>query len=136
MIDFFYETNFLLEDSPEIEKWILKIVNKENFEISQINYIFCDDEYLLDLNKKYLNHNYYTDIISFDDSHEKLLGGDIFISVPRVTDNSNNLNINFIEEMRRVIIHGILHFMGYKDKTEEEQKTMRRKEDECLKLFK
>ncbi|AUC16684.1 rRNA maturation RNase YbeY [Tenacibaculum sp. SZ-18] len=133
MIAFNYETDFNLDDETEIKKWIINCAENENFEVGEINYIFCDDEYLHKINVEFLQHDTLTDIISFDYTISKLLSGDIFISIPRVEENAKTFNVTFNEELHRVIIHGILHYMGYKDKTDEEKQLMRDKENSCLK---
>lgn len=135
MINYFYETDFELSDENYITNWIKKVVELHQGSITEINYIFCDDEYLLKINKQYLDHDYYTDIITFDNSIGKKLESDIFISVDRVGDNAKELSIEFKQELHRVIIHGILHLLGYKDKSPEEEKQMRKLEDEALALL-
>ncbi len=133
MIAFNYETEFKLENEENIQKWITSCAENEDFEVGEINYIFCDDEYLHKINVEFLQHDTLTDIISFDYTIGKLIGGDIFISIPRVEENAKTFNVKFNEELHRVIIHGILHYMGYKDKTNEEKQLMRDKENSCLK---
>ena len=135
MIDFNYETKFTLADEADISRWISKVISSEGKKEGEINLIFCDDEYLHKLNVDFLNHDTLTDVISFDYSVGNELNGDIFISVERVTENAKDFSVSFDEEIKRVIIHGILHYCGYKDKTDEDEKTMRAKEDEKLKLF-
>ncbi|MEN9337319.1 MAG: rRNA maturation RNase YbeY [Bacteroidota bacterium] len=135
MISFNYESDFQLTNESAYEKWIKEIIISENKQEGDISYIFCDDEYLLDINQKYLNHDYYTDIISFDYSVANELYGDIFISIERVLENSKDFNVSFDNELLRVMAHGILHFSGYKDKTEEESLLMRNKENEKIDLF-
>jgi probable rRNA maturation factor len=117
------------------KNWIKQIILSENKKLGTITYIFCNDDYLLSINKQYLNHNYYTDIISFDYSDSNKISGDIFISMDRIYDNSRLLNANIQEELLRVVSHGLLHFCGYKDKTEAEINTMRFKEEEKIKIF-
>ncbi len=134
-INFFSETDFVLEDEEAIRNWIQKVIETENKFTGEINFIFCDDEYLHDLNVKYLFHDTLTDIISFDNSVGNTLQGDIFISIERVRENSANFKVEFTEELKRVIVHGVLHFCGYKDKTERERSEMRRKEEEKIELF-
>lgn len=129
MISFNYETKFQLENETDISKWISSVISSEKFKEGDINYVFCDDDYLLKLNIKFLNHNTLTDIISFDDSIGKILQGDIFISVERVKENAENFNVSFQEELNRVMVHGILHYCGYKDKTKTDSKIIRRKEN-------
>ncbi|OOB83486.1 rRNA maturation RNase YbeY [Flavobacterium columnare] len=135
MINYNYETNFLLENEIGYTEWIESVVKSEDKELNEINYIFCDDEYLLQINKQYLDHDYYTDVISFDYTEEGLITGDIFISIDRVKENASSLGVSFEEELKRVIIHGVLHYCGYKDKSSEEEETMRLKEDEKIKMF-
>lgn len=136
MILFNYETEFELSNEKSTSDWILKCIEHETFELGELNYIFCDDEYLHKINVEFLNHDTLTDIISFDYSIGKLVSGDIFISVERVKENANNFNVSFQNELHRVIIHGVLHYMKYKDKTIEEKTLMRNKENECLELLK
>lgn len=132
MISFNYETNFKLNDNEIISKWISIAIQQEGFKEGDINYIFCDDAYLLKLNVEFLNHNTLTDIISFDYSIGKILHGDIFISIERVKENAINFGISFEQELNRVIIHGILHYCGYKDKTQKDISLMRKKENHHL----
>ena len=129
MINFNYETPFILDKEIEISNWISKVITSENFKEGDINYVFCDDDYLLKLNIEFLNHDTLTDIISFDDSIGKILQGDIFISIERVKENANNFNVSFQEELNRVLVHGILHYCGYEDKTDEDTQLMRVKEN-------
>jgi len=135
MISFNYELEFKLENEDQFSSWISNVILSENKKEGDINYIFCDDEFILEINKKYLNHDYYTDIISFDYSVGNELHGDIFVSIDRVRDNASDFNVTFDEELKRVLIHGILHYCGYKDKSEEEEFLMRRKEDDKIKMF-
>lgn len=135
IIAFNYETNFKLRNEELISNWVKLCIEKEGFELGEINYIFCNDEYLHKLNVEFLNHDTLTDIISFDYTLGKLIGGDIFISLERVTENAKIFEVPFNDELHRVIIHGILHYMKYKDKTEEDKAKMRNKENECLSLL-
>ncbi|MFC7446097.1 Metal-dependent hydrolase YbeY, involved in rRNA and/or ribosome maturation and assembly [Mesoflavibacter sp. HG96] len=135
MISFNYETDFKLPNEDVLSKWISSIITLHNCKEDEISYVFCDDEYLHKLNVQFLNHDTLTDIISFDYSVGKNLQGDIFISVERVEDNAKDLGLTFKEELHRVIIHGILHYCGFKDKTESDAKQMRLKEDEALSLL-
>ena len=135
MISFNYETNFALENESNYEDWITRIIYSEGFEVGEINYIFCDDEYLHSINMEYLNHDTLTDIISFDYSVGNLLQGDIFISVERVADNAKDFNVTFEEELKRVLSHGVLHYCGYKDKSPKDEALMRKKEEEKMKMF-
>lgn len=136
MIHFTNETDFFsLTKEKDIKVWIKKTIEKESKHLGDINYIFCSDKYLLTLNKKYLNHNYYTDVITFDYSQSNILSGDIFISIDRVADNAKKYDTVFMTELLRVIIHGVLHLIGYDDKTETDKIIMTSKEDIYLKLF-
>ncbi|UOB19328.1 rRNA maturation RNase YbeY [Abyssalbus ytuae] len=135
MINFNYETVFELINEPAFSRWISRVIISENCIEGEINYIFCDDEYLHKINLQYLNHDDLTDIISFDYSENNRISGDIFISVERVKDNAHDYNVSFEEELKRVIIHGILHYCGYKDKTEEDALVMRKKEEEKIQMF-
>ncbi|AWH84413.1 rRNA maturation RNase YbeY [Flavobacterium album] len=135
MISFNYETDFELADEPKYEAWLSEVIKSEDKTEGEINYIFCDDEYLLQKNIEFLNHDTLTDIISFDYTMGNLISGDIFISVERVKENAADFGVVFDEELRRVMAHGILHYCGYKDKTEEDEKVMREKENEKMALF-
>ncbi len=135
MIDFNYETDFELLNETQFSNWISAVIKSENKTEGEINYIFCDDNYLIEINQQYLNHDTLTDIISFDYSVGNELNGDIFISIERVLDNSNDFNTAFDDELKRVMAHGILHYCGYKDKNETDEKLMRSKEDEKSQLF-
>lgn len=134
MILYNSETDFVLNQAENISGWITKTIESESKSEGDISYIFCDDDYLLDINVKYLNHNTLTDIISFDYTDEGLISGDVFISIDRVKENAEKFNVSFQDELHRVMIHGILHFCGYKDKTKEEEQLMRSKEDYYLSL--
>lgn len=129
MLNFFFENIENLSINENITSWIEYIITHEGKKLGDINYIFCDDEYLLKINQDYLQHDYYTDIITFDYVKGKKISGDIFVSVTRVSENAPLLSKSFDEELHRVIAHGILHLCGYKDKTEAEIKEMRNKED-------
>ncbi|WOC51850.1 rRNA maturation RNase YbeY [Bergeyella porcorum] len=129
MLNFFFENIENLSINENITSWIEYIITHEGKKLGDINYIFCDDEYLLKINQDYLQHDYYTDIITFDYVKGKKISGDIFVSVTRVTENAPLLSKSFDEELHRVIAHGVLHLCGYKDKTEAEIKEMRNKED-------
>ncbi len=135
MISFNYETDFELENEQAFENWIIDIVDSESSAVGEINYVFCDDEYLHKINVEYLNHDTLTDIISFDYTVGNLLQGDIFISIERVKDNASDFNVSFDEELKRVMAHGVLHYCGYKDKTDADAELMRQKEEEKIKLF-
>ena len=132
MITFNSETSFTLKNQNKLVKWIGDVVSSEGFQVAEINYIFCDDSYLNKINQEFLNHDTFTDIISFDYTLGKEVGGDIFISIERVLENAEKFNEVFETELHRVMIHGILHFIGYKDKTKKEKTLMRTKEDENI----
>lgn len=137
-IKFFTEdTSYQLRQRTEIRTWLKSIAKKEKYSILELNYIFCSDEYLLQMNKDFLDHDYYTDIITFDNSEVKgKIEGDIFISIDRVKDNSQLQKTSIKDELHRVLAHGLLHLTGYKDKTSKEQEMMRKKEDASLSLRK
>ncbi len=135
MISFNYELEFTLENESVIADWLSKVIISENKKEGDINYIFCDDDYLLEINQQYLDHDTLTDIISFDYSVGNELHGDIFISIDRVRENAVDFNVSFEDELNRVLVHGVLHYCGFKDKTEEDEKAMRIKEDEKIKMF-
>jgi rRNA maturation RNase YbeY len=135
MISFNYENDFELSNEEQLSNWISRVIASEEKKEGEINYIFCDDDYLLNLNEQYLNHDTLTDIISFDYSMGNEIHGDIFISTERVKDNATDFKVSFEEELKRVMVHGVLHYCGYKDKTEEDEALMRSKEDEKIKMF-
>jgi probable rRNA maturation factor len=135
MISFNYEIDFTLENEIAFSDWLSAVIISENKKEGDINYIFCDDEFLLDINQQYLNHDTLTDIISFDYTIGNELHGDVFISVERVRENAEDFSVFFEEELKRVMVHGILHYCGYKDKSVDDEKIMRLKEDEKIKLF-
>lgn len=134
-ISFHYELDFKIEDEQKIETWIKDLILEESCVLKELTYIFCDDEYLLKINQEHLNHDYYTDIITFD-YDENELHSDLFISIDRVRDNAKTYSKTFENEFCRVVAHGVLHLCGYKDKTEEEEKEMRSKEDYYLSKLK
>ncbi len=123
------ECDFEAGSVSNLEPWIKTVITKENKTLGELNYIFCTDEYLLEKNQTFLNHNTYTDIITFDYSEENQISGDIFISIERVKENARKFAVEFETELKRVMIHGVLHLIGYKDKSEDEQKLMREKEN-------
>lgn len=137
MVSFFSEDiDFKVVNPLKTKKWIKNASISEGYELSQLNYVFCSDEYLLEINKEYLDHDYFTDIITFDNSEEdKQLEGDIYISVDRVRENAATFHTDFDTEMRRVLIHGLLHLAGHEDSSESLKTAMRAKEDEYLRLF-
>ncbi|ATA77221.1 Endoribonuclease YbeY [Capnocytophaga canimorsus] len=136
MITFNYEIEFELPEQETVfQAWIEKIIASEQKELGELNYIFCDDNYLHQINVQYLDHDTLTDIITFDYTQEQTISGDIFISVERVADNAQDFNVDFQTELLRVMAHGVLHLCGYKDKSDAESKQMRSKEEEKMRLF-
>ncbi|MFM7430758.1 MAG: rRNA maturation RNase YbeY [Flammeovirgaceae bacterium] len=128
------EILFKVKNSRKIADWIKSVAKKEKKQIGELSYIFCSDEYLLSLNQQYLKHNTLTDIITFDYSEGKTLSGEIYISIDRVAENAEKFKVSFQEELHRVMIHGVLHLAGYKDKKPAEKALMRKKEEACLSL--
>ena len=122
-------------NTNRISSWLSSCIDHLGYNLGELSIIFCSDEYLIDINKRHLNHDYYTDIITFNYNIEKNLNGDLFISVDRVKDNASAFNENFNMELFRVIIHGVLHLCGFNDKTTKEQKEMRQKENHYLSLI-
>lgn len=135
MINFDYETDFKISNEDDFSNWISEVITSESYVLGEINYVFCDDAYLHKINVEYLDHDTLTDIITFDNSIGKMIHSDIVISVERVIDNAKDFNVPFEEELKRVIIHGVLHLCGYKDKSKEEDALMRQKENEKIKIF-
>jgi rRNA maturation RNase YbeY len=135
MISFNYVTDFELENESLYKDWISRIIESEGFDEGEINYIFCNDEYLHKINVEYLDHDTLTDIISFDYTVGNLIQGDIFVSVERVKDNANDFKVSFEEELKRVLSHGVLHYCGYKDKSPKDEALMRSKEEEKMQMF-
>ncbi len=135
MISYNYESDFTLGNEEQYSQWLSAVIESENKNEGEINYIFCDDEYLHKINMEYLQHDDLTDIISFDYCVGNELNGDIFISVERVADNAKEYKVELETELLRVMAHGILHYCGYKDKSEEDATLMRSKEDEKMKMF-
>lgn len=132
MIEFYSENNFELAQEAAVSKWIAAEIVSRDYEEGEITYIFCDDAYLHKLNVQFLDHDTLTDIISFDNSLGKLINGEIYISTERVLENASEFQTSFTDELHRVIIHGILHYCGLKDKTKEEQAEMRLAENLAL----
>ncbi|MCD6018090.1 MAG: rRNA maturation factor [Bacteroidetes bacterium] len=128
--------DFKLKEKTKLKQWIKAVTEKEKHTLGTINYIFCSDEELLEINIRHLNHNTYTDIITFDYTESKKISSDIFISVDRVAENAKKFNVTFEEELHRVMIHGVLHLCGYKDKSKADADLMRQKENQALKSFK
>ena len=137
MIIFFNEDiNFKFQGKNVIKAWLKKVADKEGFKVKNLNYIFCSDEYLHKINVEYLEHDTYTDIITFDNSEEDVvIEGDIFVSIERVKENSQTLNTVFDDELKRVIVHGLLHLCGYDDHSIEDKAEMRRLESEYISIF-
>ncbi|MCC9135675.1 rRNA maturation RNase YbeY [Pontibacter silvestris] len=137
-IEFFSEDiEFTLQNQDQISEWIATIVEQHDHDLVNLTYIFCSDDYLHEINVEYLFHDTLTDIITFNNADEDgTVEGDIFISIDRVRDNSTSLGTNFEDELHRVIIHGVLHLLGFKDKTKEEETLMRKEEDSSLSLRK
>ena len=130
------EINFELKEKLIRKRWLKNIATKAGFTIKELNYVFCSDEYLYQMNTKYLKHDTYTDIITFDNSEKGFdLAGDIFVSIDRVGENAKTHNQKVETELNRVLVHGLLHLMGYKDKTKEESTLMRQKEEESINLY-
>lgn len=135
MISFNYESDFILDQEEHFASWIETIITSENKTVGEISYVFCDDDYLHAINMQYLNHDTLTDIISFDYTEGNIISGDIFVSIERVKDNAIDFNVSFEEELKRVLSHGVLHYCGYKDKTDTDAALMRAKEEEKINLF-
>ena len=136
MLDINYEdVDDLSLNDIDLTNWISKVCVDENYNLGDISLIFCSDEYLLDINRTHLDHDYYTDIITFDYTDNQVVSGDLFISIDRVRDNASDFNVSFDHELHRVIIHGVLHLCGYKDKSDDEEKLMRTKENNALSLI-
>lgn len=130
------QVEFKIKNKRKISNWILSVAKKEKKAIGDLNYIYCSDDYLWSLNLKFLNHKTLTDIITFDYSEGKTLAGEIYISIERVAENAQKFKVGFEDELHRVMIHGILHLAGYKDKRPTEKALMRKKEEACLSLRK
>ena len=135
MINYNYLFDFKLDTETTYDLWITEVCATEGFLIHELNYIFCDDDYLLKINQDYLQHDFLTDIITFDYVSGKNVSGDLYISIDRVKENAEEFNVSFDNELKRVMIHGVLHLMGYSDKTEAATVEMRAKEEEKIKLF-
>jgi len=137
MINFFNEDiDFKLKGKNNFKHWLKDVAEREGFRIKNLNYIFCSDQYLHKVNVEYLNHDTYTDVITFDNSEDKkTIEGDIFVSIERIVDNSNILNTLLEEEIKRVIVHGLLHLCGYSDYSIQDKEEMRRLESEYILIF-
>lgn len=137
-IEFFSEDiDFELKNPDQVSEWIATVIEQHGQELSSLTYVFCSDDYLHQINVEYLDHDTLTDIITFNNADEAgIIEGDVFISIDRVRDNSVELSISFDDELHRVIIHGVLHLLGFRDKTKEEEVLMRKQEDSSLSLRK
>jgi probable rRNA maturation factor len=137
-IEFYSEdVEFSLLNPEQVADWIATVIDQHDVELAGLTYIFCSDDYLHQINVEYLDHDTLTDIITFDNADEEgIVESDIFVSIDRVKDNAQTLGIPFQDELHRVLIHGVLHLLGYKDKTEEQEALMRKQEDSCLSLRK
>lgn len=129
------DIDFELFEAEKVKNWISKVIQLRGKKVGNISYLFCDDEYLLGVNQQYLNHDTYTDIITFDYVAADLISGDIMISIDRVGENASQFEVPFELELRRVIIHGVLHLLGQGDKSDDEATEMRRQEEESLALW-
>ena len=128
------EIDFQLKKKKKVRNWLTELAKTEDKIIEELNYIFCSDEYLLEVNKEHLDHDYFTDVITFDYCENNVISGDIFISIDRVKENAKSFGKSFKNELRRVMAHGLLHLMGYKDKNETDETEMRKMEDFALEL--
>jgi len=128
------DLDFSLDHQPELSEWLYQVIASENFESGNLDFTFMSDEDLLKINKEHLDHDFYTDIITFEYTEGKMISGDLLISLDRVKENATKLSLNFSDELHRVMVHGVLHLCGYNDKTEAEQVEMRTKEDYYLSL--
>ena len=135
MIDFQYIENDKLSNTEDLNLWINSVIKEEEMIIGELVYVLCNDEYLLKKNIQFLNHNTLTDVITFDYSDDKIISGDILISTERVVENAKIFNVNYLTELHRVMVHGLLHLLGYKDKVEKDANTMREKENYYLNKF-
>ena len=134
-INFVYQVDFVLVDESKYKDWLVDCGNFYGKNIKAITYVFCSDDDLLDINRNFLKHNYYTDIITFDDSKGRFISGDVLISIDRVKENAEFFEVNFDNELKRVMAHGFLHMIGFNDSTDSEKLVMREKEVELIRLF-
>lgn len=135
MIDFSYLHDFILDNEHVYADWIVSIINDYDVTIGELNYIFCSDDYLYKMNVDFLQHDTFTDIITFDYSDESVISGDLFISIDRVKENATSFNCSFRDEILRVMSHGVFHLLGFKDKTEADISEIRALENEAISLF-
>ena len=129
------DVSFQWQDHSKVIHWLNQVAAFELTEITTLSYVFCSDDKLLEINKEHLDHDFYTDVITFDLSDREEIDGEIYISIDRVSDNAKKLKVSFEEELCQVMAHGLLHLLGYDDKTEEQKKEMRSKESICLSLL-
>jgi rRNA maturation RNase YbeY len=135
MIDFNYQNDFVPINELAYSKWLEQVALSESRTIGELSYVFCSDAYLLDINQQFLDHDTYTDIVTFDYCENGLLNGEVYISTDRVADNASEYSVSLLDELHRVIVHGLLHLMGYGDKTEEDALVMRERELEKMNMF-
>jgi len=135
VIDFVYNTDFRLANKEVFSRWLISVANDEGFLIDTLVFLFVDDNEILEMNKKFLKHDYYTDVITFGDLKDKKISGDIAISIERVLDNSKTYGVEFEDELKRVMVHGLLHIMGYNDKASSDKTVMSKKEKKAIKMF-
>jgi len=135
MIDFQYIENNKLNNTDDLSLWIKSVIIEEKMMIGELVYVLCNDEYLLKKNIQFLNHNTLTDVITFDYSENKIISGDILISTERVSENAKIFNVNYLTELHRVMVHGLLHLLGYNDKIKTEATKMHEKENYYLNKF-
>jgi len=135
MIEFSYQTDFELKEERTLMEWLLQVADSNEAVIDSLGYVFCDDEFVFSLNVEHLHHDTYTDIITFDYGSESVLEGEIYISVDRVRDNASQLGVEFDTELKRVMVHGLLHMLGYGDHSAKEKEIMRSLEDKFIGLF-
>ena len=135
MIHFVYNTDFKLANKEIFSRWLISVANDEGFLIDTLVFLFVDDNEILEMNKKFLKHDYYTDVITFGDLKDKKISGDIAISIERVLDNSKTYGVEFEDELKRVMVHGLLHIMGYNDKASNDKSVMSQKEKKAIKMF-
>ena len=135
MIEFVYNTDFRIANKEVFSRWLISVANDEGFLIDNLVFLFVDDNEILEMNKKFLKHDYYTDVITFGELENKKISGDIAISIERVLDNSNTYGVEFEDELKRVMVHGLLHIMGYNDKASNDKLVMSQKENKAIKMF-
>lgn len=135
MISFDTENKFNLNAPATVNSWLNDVIQKENHQLGELAYIFCSDSYLHDINKKFLNHDTLTDIITFDYVEDNIINGEIYISTERVKENALDFDVSFDNELRRVMVHGVLHLCGHKDESDDQKGMMRKLEDKYLKLY-